>query len=104
MLFLISFREEKNPNTPNKAKVKIPIQWNSFSKKFLQQGQWFQQNLHINNFVLGIQFPPVLKLLLLKLLGKIFLSRFIQLQRFIYFNSLLPCPVEYMLNDSVYII
>lgn len=102
--FSHQFSGEKISNPPNKAKVKIPIQWNSISEKFLQQVQWFQQNLHINYFVLGTQFSPVLKLLLLKFSGQILLSRFIQLQRYIYFNSLPPCPVEYMLNDSVYFI
>lgn len=97
------FRREKNLNPPNKAKAKIPFQWNGFSVQH-QQGPWFQQNMPINNFVLGNQFPPVLKVLLPEFSGQILLSRFIQLQRFIYFNSLLPCLVEYMVKDSVYII
>lgn len=31
-------------------------------KKIVQQGQWFQQKLHVISFVLGIKFSPELKL------------------------------------------
>lgn len=71
---------------PNKPQVKkILLDGNNLicSEKFLLLRQWFKQNQFVNDFFLGIEFPPMLKILLLQISGQILLSRLIQLKRFI---------------------